>query len=45
MYTPSFIKVPDGGLKIAKKLVELTWNDPHKKENYEKFNFFFFKNI
>ena len=27
MYTPSFVKIPDGGLKIAKKLVELTWND------------------
>ena len=29
MYTPSFVKIPDGGLKITKKLVELTWNDPY----------------
>ena len=28
MYTPSFVKIPDGGLKIPPKLVELTWNDP-----------------
>ena len=28
MYTPSFVKIPNGGLKIPKKLVELTWNDP-----------------
>ena len=28
MYTPSFVKIPDGGLKIRKKLVDLTWNDP-----------------
>ena len=31
MYTPSFVKIPDGGLKIAKKLFELTWNDPIEK--------------
>ena len=24
MYTPSFVKIPDGGLKIPKKLVKLT---------------------
>ena len=28
MYTPSFVKIPDGGLKNPKKLFELTWNDP-----------------
>ena len=31
MYTPSFVKIPDGGLKIAKQLIELTWNDPIRK--------------
>ena len=29
MYTPSFVKIPDGGLKVPKNLVELTWNDPY----------------
>ena len=28
MYTPSFVKIPDGGLKIPQNLAELTWNDP-----------------
>ena len=28
MCTPSFVKIPDGELKIPKNLVELTWNDP-----------------
>ena len=29
MYTPSFVKIPDDGLKIPQTLVELTWNDPY----------------
>ena len=28
MHTPSFVKIPDSGLKIPKNLVELIWNDP-----------------
>ena len=29
MYTPSFVKIPDGGLEIPPKLAELTWNDAY----------------
>ena len=29
MYIPSFVKIPDGGLKIPPKLVKLAWNDPN----------------
>ena len=29
MYTLSFVKIPDGGLKIPPKLVKLAWNDPN----------------
>ena len=42
MNTPSLVKIPDGGLKIPKKLVELTWNDPYKYHKAEeKVNFLF----
>ena len=32
MYTPSFVEIPDGGLKIPQKLFELAWNDPQNKK-------------
>ena len=34
MYTPSFVNITDGGLKIPQKLVELTWNDPYPEINF-----------
>ena len=39
MYTPSFVKIPGGGLRIAKKLFELTHTLLYKIQIFEYYIF------